>query len=507
MTQASSGTGTDIALHRTLVDGVPVVWTPGPAPLAATLLFGSGARDESFPTIGVTHMIEHLAMSTLPKVHHPHNASVGLDTTEFVAEGRPEQVVAFLDGVCRALSDLPLGRMDSERGVLEAENAMATHPTAATLLTQRFGVQGLGLAQWVGPGDQGVTAEAVAAHAARFFTRANAVLVLTGPPPDGLRLPLPAGERPAHPQNPAVERGGPVWCPDAAPSPGLGLSALAAETVSAMAVAILHERLVDVARHQHGISYQVESDLVQVDPERVEWVVHLDARAGQEQRAAEVLWEQAVDLAAKGPSPEELEHERAAVREMWEDPRAVVVDLDRAARAELFGYEARSRAQVGTARDAVTAADVRQVMRAALGTAVVVVPDEVDLSLTTPDGAVVAEGGCPRSRTIPAGKVYRPPLLARGMSREARAARLIQLEDGFAAVDGDGDVHTVLFDDVVGVEVSDVGRVLFSRHGCVVPITHGLWARVEPAIRRADDVLAPHLRFAAPNRPDGPHGG
>lgn len=117
---------TDLELHRTVVDGVPVVWTQGPAPLSATLVFGCGARDESFPTIGVTHMVEHLAMSTLPKAHHPRNASVGLDTTEFMAEGRPDQITAFLDGICRALTDLPLGRLDSERGVLEAEGGMAT---------------------------------------------------------------------------------------------------------------------------------------------------------------------------------------------------------------------------------------------------------------------------------------------------------------------------------------------------------------------------------------------
>lgn len=506
MTATSANVVTDLELHRTVVDGVPVVWTQGPAPLAATLMFGCGARDESFPTIGVTHMVEHLAMGTLPKAHHPRNASVGLDTTEFMAEGRPEQVAGFLEAVCRALSDLPLGRLASERGVLEAEGGMATHPTTAALLTQRFGVQGLGLAQWVGPGEHGVSAEAVADHVGRFFSRANAVLVLTGPPPQKLRLPLPAGERPARPANPPVRRGGPTWCPDSVPSAGLGLSAPAG-MVSAMAVAILQERLMDVARHQHGISYHVESDVVEVDPDRVEWVVHLDARVGQDQRAAELLWEEATDLAHHGPTAEELQHERDAVREMWLDPRTIVVDLDRAARAELFGHSARSRSQIGAARDQVTTADVATALRSAMATAIVVVPEDVQLALTDLDGQLVPEQGCPRSRAVPAGKVYRPPLLARGMSREARAARLVELDNGYAAVDGDGDVHTVLFDDVVGVEVSDDGRILYSRHGCIAPITHELWTRVDAAIRRVDNTLAPHLRFAAPERPAEPHRG
>ncbi len=504
MTDATLRSATELELHRTVVDGVPVVWTQGPAPLAATLMFGCGTRDESFPTIGVTHMVEHLAMGTLPKAHYPRNASVGLDTTEFVAEGRPDQVVAFLDGVCRALSDLPVTRLDSERGVLEAEGGMATHPTTAAALTQRFGVQGLGLTQWVGPGEHGVSAEVVAEHVGRFFTRANAVLVLTGPPPDGLRLSLPPGERPSRPANPPVERGGPMWCADSVPSPGLGLSAPARDTVSAMAVSILQERLMDVARHEHGISYQVDCDGVEVDADRLEWVLHLDARPGQDQRAAELMWEQATELARHGPTEDELEHERDRVRETWGDPRAVVIDLDGAGRAELFGYSARSRSEIGAARDQVSATDVARALREAMTTAIVVVPEDVEVSLTAPDGRPVPEGGCPRSRTVPVGRVYRPPLLARGMSKEARAARLVELDDGFAAVDGVGDVHTVLFDDVVGVEVSDAGRVLYSRHGCIAPVTHELWTKVAPAIRRVDDVLAPQLRFTAPQRPDDP---
>lgn len=505
MTHTTTHLPADVQLHRTTVDGVPVIWADGPAPLAATLVFGCGARDESFPTIGVTHMVEHLAMGTLPKVHHPRNASVGLDTTEFVAEGRPDQVAAFVEGVCRALADLPLDRLDSERGVLEAEAGMATHPTTAALLTQRFGVHGVGLAQWVGPGDHGVGADAVVEHARRFFVRENAVLLLTGPPPPGLRLPLRTGERPAHPVNAPRERGGPTWSADAAPSPGLGLRAPAQDTVSAMAVAILHERLTDVARHEHGISYHVETDLVEVDVDSVEWVVHLDARPGQDQRAAELLWEQACGLAADGPTQDELEHERSAPLEIWEDPRAIVIDLENAARAELFGVALRSRPQIAAARAAVTPSDVATALRVALASAVLVVPEDVTPALTAPDGRPVPEGGCPRSRVVPAGRVYRPSLLARGLSRQARTARLVQLADGFALVDPDGDVHTVLFDDVVGVEVSDCGRVLFGRNGCVVPVSDDLWSRVQPAVARVDDRVPAGLRFVAPLRSEEAH--
>ncbi|GAA1155256.1 hypothetical protein F4556_004909 [Kitasatospora gansuensis] len=56
----------------------------------------------------MTHLVEHLAMSTLPRLHHDHNASVDLALTQFTCTGRPEQVVEFLAKVCAALGAMLL---------------------------------------------------------------------------------------------------------------------------------------------------------------------------------------------------------------------------------------------------------------------------------------------------------------------------------------------------------------------------------------------------------------
>src|SRR3954454_9377423 len=58
----SEATRTLSRMQRIEIDGVPVLWEQGPAPLRATLTFGVGGRDETFRTLGVTHMVEHLAM-------------------------------------------------------------------------------------------------------------------------------------------------------------------------------------------------------------------------------------------------------------------------------------------------------------------------------------------------------------------------------------------------------------------------------------------------------------
>lgn len=139
-------------------------------------------------------------------------------------------------------------------------------------------------------------------------------------------------------------------------------------------------------------------------------------------------------------------------------------------------------------------------MREAMLSAILVVPLGVPLDLTTADGASLPEGGCPRTRTVPTGTVYRPALLERSISKEARSSRLIQLQDGFAFVDGEGDVHTLPFGDVVGVETCPEGRVLYSRHGCVVPVTSDLWRRVDTAVARIDEHVPQYLRFDSPDR-------
>jgi hypothetical protein len=159
----------------------------------------------------VTHLVEHLAMGALPKSHLRCNAVTDVDTTTFFATGRPEAVGAFLEGVCRALSDLPTERMATEVGVLQAESCGPPHSTMGALWAARFGLTGPGLAVADGPGPKYLTEETVRAHARRWFVRGNAALWCSGPLPAGLRLPLPAGPRPERPVPVSRPQTGPVW--------------------------------------------------------------------------------------------------------------------------------------------------------------------------------------------------------------------------------------------------------------------------------------------------------
>src|SRR5829696_4350292 len=156
------------AVQKAEVDGVPVFWTDGPAPLAAVLLFRVGARDEPFVRRGVTHLVEHLAMSRLGRRHHDHNASVDLAVTSFEAAGSAEAVTAFLADVCAALQDLPVDRLATERKVVAVEARHGSGPVEMDLML-RFGMRGPGMAAVDPPAPDALDAATVRDWAARHF--------------------------------------------------------------------------------------------------------------------------------------------------------------------------------------------------------------------------------------------------------------------------------------------------------------------------------------------------
>ncbi|MBH5334739.1 insulinase family protein [Streptomyces pactum] len=483
-------------MQRDVIDGVTVLWTQAPGPLEAALVFGCGLSDESFRHLGVTHLVEHLAMSTLPRLHHEHNASVTLSLTEFTASGSPAQVTEFLVRVCEALSALPLDRMEREAGVLAAEGAGVIDPTGAELLSFRYGTVGAGLASWDGPGPDRIPAQAVRDIAARYFHADNAVLVLTGPPPAGLRLPLPRGPRPGRGTAQPVRKAGPAWFPAEVPGPGLAFHGDTDDPALVLAHAVLQERLRQRARHQEGLSYEVDGARVPTGAGQGEYLLCLDAREGQEQRVAELLWEETLRMAGAGVTEEELAEELAGFREVWLDPRSVPSELGEAAACLLFGLEYRDARTRLDALAKVTPEQAGRAFTGALDTVLLVVPSEVEVELRRLDGASLAQDPCSATRAFPSDvRVFKPSLANRIISSEARAARLGVGPSGLWCRDAGHDVHHVPFDEVVGVEVRGAGRVVFGSCGCLVPVVPELWAKIGPAVAAIDAAVPEALRY------------
>src|SRR5439155_980562 len=124
--QAESTAPGRLIPYRVVVDGVPVFWLEVPAPLRAMLVFRVGQVDETLPTHGITHLVEHLAMYPLMQnleAANRINARVEPFRTRFMASGTPEEIATFLADVTTSLTNLPLDRLENEKKVLRRVTA------------------------------------------------------------------------------------------------------------------------------------------------------------------------------------------------------------------------------------------------------------------------------------------------------------------------------------------------------------------------------------------------
>ncbi len=294
-------------MHRSDHGGVPVYWQEGPAPLTGAMLFRVGPQDETFRTRQVTHVIEHLVMTTLPKSHLDCNASVGPGTTLFHATGRSESVVNFLNRVAAGLHDLPIARLSQEVGLL--------------------GDQGPPLDQ--------LRARDVVAHAARHFVAGNAALVFTGPPPEGLEVRLPQGPRPRRVASPRSPLPQPGYVRDEMPWPVLSFL-MPPTDVPWLLPTLLSERAVEDLRHRQGISYSLDGDHTLVNGQLLVALMP-DGRPDHETPVTEALWRALTTLAESGPTPAELANAVDGTREEMLDPRSTFDHVLEAAARHLCG--------------------------------------------------------------------------------------------------------------------------------------------------------------------------
>ncbi|ADB30535.1 peptidase M16 domain protein [Kribbella flavida DSM 17836] len=457
-----------------------------------TLTFAVGARDETLPTVGVAHALEHLVMSTVRRLPIKLDGQVDTMTTSFMASGSPARVGEFLNGVCAALAVPPVSRLPLEAGVLAAEDGWVTHPMAALLYYVRYGARGPGLAWLDGGGPDGLTGDQVKAFAHKWFTADNAVLQITGPVPDGLELALPAGVRPSHDRYTARSFDGPVAVEYGVPGAAVLLTLPDGDSARTpyLAIDVLQQRIEESCRHVGGHSYVVDSDFVHQPDGTTDWVLYAEAREGTDDAVARAVAGAVTDLAEKGPTDEEL---ALAIARFDEELATTDVEL-RAEfarlRRELFD-EPQSAPVVPEQVRAVRPAQIAAVLRAALPSAIGYASEAGSNGWTDLGFSMVPL--CPVGGELPAGQVFRPPLGTRAFSREARSMTLVLTQDGLAVRDDEG-VHSIPFDAVAGVlRAHDGTTVVFGANGCVFPVSADLYrggAKVVAELtRRVDPAL------------------
>ena len=153
--------------------------------------------DETLPTRGICHLVEHLAIEPQPRLY-AHNGWCSIDSTGFWAEGDRDEVLDYLSGVARRLHPLPRDRMVAERQILATEGSQRGGSIVTTLLSCRWGARTYGTASYDEFGLFRLSEDEAQAWADRYFVADNAVLFMTGEPSGGLQ-PRAASRRAAQP--------------------------------------------------------------------------------------------------------------------------------------------------------------------------------------------------------------------------------------------------------------------------------------------------------------------
>jgi hypothetical protein len=449
-------------VNWTEVDGVPVVWCEDRGPLRASLMFRVGKADEQLPTNGITHLVEHLALYRLGQQPHYQNGSVRTSITTFDSVGEVDEVTAFLSGVCAGLTDLPTDRREAEIRVLETEAARRANGTYTAALTWRYGPAGPGL--WTYDEFAGVTAddELLQDWSDRMFCRENAVLVLSGPPPHDLRLPLREGSRQVPPYLVDVLAHNPAWFRH-----GFGdVAALAPLTRSAAAVAYtqaLQHRLVEQLRFELGVAYSPSVDYDAYDATTALMFARADAHPDHLQAVADVLSDSIEHIADSGPDAERVdEHRERALSQYSAEGASLGMSVYSAMNFLLTGERASVPQLIAELRD-MTYDDVTAAAIEARRRMVYALPETADLA---PDRAWQV----PAWSTEPAvhGQEIRP--------YETGMGRLTLGPDGLTHDFGEGRVATVRYATCRAVLAwPDGRRLLISPEAIAVNIEPTLW--------------------------------
>jgi predicted Zn-dependent peptidase len=449
------------AVERSTIDGVPVLRSSGVAGRhAAGLVFRVGQFDEALPYRGITHMVEHLTFGGHHEARYGFNASVEGRYTQYIVESAdPADIAAYLRAVCEGLAADHGATLDRERRILRTEAASRGGAgMLGTCLVERYGARGPGLLGYEEFGFERLGWADVAAWRALWFTRGNAVLWVAGELPDGLRLPLPDG--PARPAPDAVPLRVALPAYVTGAKGGIAAGLVTDRSSAARATLdILQRRLTQALRHDHGLTYGVGMDAVEVDWDHLHVWLTADALPEHVPMAADVLLSTFETMATTGAREDELAAYRRRVADGYESPAGPVGVLQGHARAVLNGKPPQSAADSIRLAAEVTPADVAKAAQMLRDSMLVAAPGDVP--------AVQGRMGRLPSfstTTIAGGKVHKPStgggptltvsdeglMLTRGFGeyvtiRYADAAALLRRNDGKQTLIG-GDGFSVTLD-------------------------------------------------------------
>ncbi|SDS34825.1 M16 family metallopeptidase [Actinoplanes derwentensis] len=462
-------------IHQFEVDGVPAIFSPSTGPTRAGLVFRVGFADETLPRAGITHLLEHLALHRIGREYHS-NGTTTVEHTSFHMQGSNGDVVAFLTGVCAALTDLPMDRMPVEKDLLRAEAARRRPSVYERMALWRHGAVDYGVSGYPETGLAAITENDLREWAARYFTRDNAVLWVTGPAvPEGLRLALPAGQRRPCPQPSSALPVTPAWF--GGTGDAVAWSTVVPHSPAAEVFADLLERsMFRDLRTVGGISYTAATSMQRMGPNTM-ILGYADAVPDSHQA---VLGGMIDVLAAFGAGRIDRGDLALSIRPDIEE------DLPEQALNVLAGRPVQSAEQRAAQIAAVTADDIVAVARTAYAAGLLMVPDGTSAQWA---GYVTAPLW---SEETVSGTAY--------PARTRRKARLIVAPDGVSLVAGEQPITVRFAACALYRAWPDGARQLIGHDAIAVHIEPELFRNGVKAIAELDARVPAGLRVDEPPR-------
>ena len=326
------------------LDGIPLFHIPTPGATILTLAFGVGAAHEPAIHRGMTHLFEHLVLTSIDNALDHSNGTTEPFRVTFVTRGSPSHASKFLRDVCAQIESPRLSRMHQEAKVLRTEAAgrgSGSFPMRMTWM--RTGYQGIGLSSlselFLHVMDEKILRKWVERH----FVTGNAAIWIAGELPDDLVVLLPPGPRPEPPPVRWIEGlDTPTLVVDDVP--GVGASFYAERSIAVAAgFRALNRQLTKRIRVDRGLGYEVGYDRQPVSRDHAlsaVWVTCLpDAMRDVQQTVLELI----DDVANRGPSDDELSRDFQEFPRDFGDPAAIPARLDAHVRDVLLGEDPAPR--------------------------------------------------------------------------------------------------------------------------------------------------------------------
>jgi zinc protease len=473
-------------IRRTEVDGVPTLIAPTAGPMHAGLMFRVGRADETLPRAGITHLLEHLVLHPLGLADYHYNGATTPVRTYFHMQGPEKDVAGFLSGVCAALNDLPLHRLETEKAILRTEGASRSSHVTEPMPLWRHGARDHGLASYPEWGLSMITPDDLRAWAARYFTRDNAVLWIAGRDvPPGLTLRLPGGTR--HPV-PAASSTLPVTPAYFSGDSGAVVldTVVRRRTAAFVFSGVLERELFRGLRQEGGLSYTAGTDYTP----RGDGYAVITALADALPEKQDAVLGGFIDILAKLRVGRIEQGDLDAVvtrnADALDNDEASASRLPSYAFSLLTGADHPTTEELAVELKGVTVADLHEVAREALDSALLMVPDG-----RRADWAGFAAAPSTSDRAV-AGTAYK--------SLESNAVRLVVAPEGVSVV-GAQEAVTVRYAECAAVLGWPDGRRLLIGHDAVtVTLEPTLFAGGITALQAIDAAVPAHLRVVMPPR-------